>query len=96
MAPVPRTQEGPPSGIGSGRCFRSVDFVSDGHSKRIPIDKQPNDQIVHTFRFGEKGSRQNDVKMHAKAESLKSQHDTTSQRLVFHTELASMTRMVGH
>ena len=42
------------------------------------------------------GSRQNDVKMHAKTESLKSQHDTTSQRLVFHTELASMTRMVGH
>jgi hypothetical protein len=27
--------------------------VSDGHPKLIPIDKQPDDQIVHAFRFGE-------------------------------------------
>ena len=35
------------------RCFRSVDFMSDGHPKLISINKQPNDQIVHAFRFGE-------------------------------------------
>jgi hypothetical protein len=27
--------------------------MSDGHRKLIPINKQPNDQIVHALRFGE-------------------------------------------
>ena len=27
--------------------------MSDGHPKLIPINKQPDDQIVHAFRFGE-------------------------------------------
>src|SRR5262249_4964833 len=35
-----------------GRCFRSVDFVSDGHSKLIPVDKETNHQIVHAFHLG--------------------------------------------
>jgi len=26
--------------------------LSDGSSKRIPIDEQPNHQIVHLFRLG--------------------------------------------
>jgi hypothetical protein len=35
-----------------GRCFRSVDFGADRHSKHIPVDKKPNHHVVHAFHFG--------------------------------------------
>src|SRR5207245_5764188 len=34
-----------------GRCFRAVDFMSDGHPKLIPIDKETNHQVMHAFRL---------------------------------------------
>jgi hypothetical protein len=34
-----------------GRCFRAVDFMSDRYPKLIPIDKEPNHQVVHVFRL---------------------------------------------
>jgi hypothetical protein len=37
----------------SGRCFKSVDPVSDCSPKLVPIDEEPNHQIVHLFRLGE-------------------------------------------
>src|SRR6266568_5767407 len=37
----------------SGRCFKSVDSVSDCPPKLVPIDEEPDDQIVHLFRLGE-------------------------------------------
>ena len=40
----------------SGRCFRAVDFMSDGHPKLIPIDKETNHQVVHVFRLGKADS----------------------------------------
>src|SRR5262252_4025952 len=36
-----------------GRCFKSVDPVSDCSPKLVPIDEEPNHQIVHLFRLGE-------------------------------------------
>jgi hypothetical protein len=33
------------------RCFRSVDFASDCHSKFIPIDKEANHQVMHVIRL---------------------------------------------
>ncbi len=34
-----------------GRCFRSVDFVSEASSKFVAIDKEAKHQIVHRRRF---------------------------------------------
>src|SRR5262245_11342136 len=36
---------------GAGRCFRSVDFVSDASSKLVAIDEEAKHQIVHRRRF---------------------------------------------
>ena len=36
-----------------GRCFKAVDPVSEGKAKFIPIDEQPNHEIVHMLRLGE-------------------------------------------
>jgi hypothetical protein len=36
-----------------GRCFKSVDPVSDCSPKLVPIDEEPNHQIVHLLRLGE-------------------------------------------
>ena len=38
--------------MGLGRCFRSVDFTLDCHSKFISVDEESDDQIVHAFRLG--------------------------------------------
>jgi hypothetical protein len=35
------------------RCFKSVDSVSDCSPKLVPIDEEPDNQIVHLFRLGE-------------------------------------------
>jgi hypothetical protein len=35
----------------SGKCFRAVDVIADSHPKLIPIDEQPNHQIMHAFRL---------------------------------------------
>jgi hypothetical protein len=40
-------------GFTRGRCFKSVDPVSDCSPKLVPIDEEPNHQIVHLFRLGE-------------------------------------------
>ncbi len=37
----------------AGGCFKGVDLPSDGPSKLVAIDKEPNHQIVHTLRFRE-------------------------------------------
>jgi hypothetical protein len=34
------------------RCSKGVDPVLDCDTKLIPIDKEPNHQVVHTFRLG--------------------------------------------
>src|SRR5262249_42761145 len=41
-----------PVSSSKGRCFRSVDFVSDGHRKLISIDEETNHHVVHAFRLG--------------------------------------------
>ena len=42
-----------PTTVINGRCFKSVDPVSDCSPKLVPIDEEPNHQIVHLFRLGE-------------------------------------------
>jgi hypothetical protein len=39
--------------LGSGRCRKGVDHGSDESPKLVPIDKQPNHEIVHALRLGE-------------------------------------------
>jgi hypothetical protein len=51
------------------RCLKGVDSRSKEAPEFVAIDEQPNDEIVHALRLGKEGSGQNDVKMHAKAES---------------------------
>src|SRR5262249_10458250 len=41
-----------PAHCKGGRCFRVVDFLSDGSSKLIAIDEEPDHEIVHGRRFG--------------------------------------------
>ena len=41
------------AGAAFRRCFKSVDPVSDCSPKLVPIDEEPNHQIVHLFRLGE-------------------------------------------
>ena len=36
-----------------GGCFRGVDFLSECLPEFVPIDEEPNHQIMHTLRFGE-------------------------------------------
>src|SRR5262249_1996179 len=48
-----RVADGPRASLGmSGRCFRAVDAMSDGPSKLIAIDEQPNHQVVHALCLG--------------------------------------------
>jgi hypothetical protein len=37
--------------IKHGGCFRVVDLMLDGAPKLIPINEQPNHQIMHVLRF---------------------------------------------
>src|SRR5262245_15753838 len=41
-----------PRGASRTRMFHMCWALSDGSSKLIPIDEQPNHQIVHLFRLG--------------------------------------------
>jgi hypothetical protein len=36
-----------------GRCRKGVDYGSDEPPKLVPIDEQPNHEIVHVLRLGE-------------------------------------------
>jgi hypothetical protein len=36
-----------------GGCFRGVDLLLDGPPKFVPIDEEPNHQIMHALRLGE-------------------------------------------
>ena len=37
----------------AGRCFRSVDFISDASPTRIAVDEETDHQSMHGRRFGE-------------------------------------------
>src|SRR5262245_61601235 len=37
--------------ISARRCRKGVDHSSDGSAKLIPMDKQPDNKIVHAFRL---------------------------------------------
>jgi hypothetical protein len=37
----------------AGRCLIGVDHGSDEPFKLVPIDEQPNHEIVHALRLGE-------------------------------------------
>src|SRR5262245_58666761 len=49
---LPALANGCVKGMNSGRMFHMCWALSDGSSKLIPIDEQPNHQIVHLFRLG--------------------------------------------
>ena len=34
------------------KVCRAVDIASNGYPKLIPIDEEPDDEIVHTLRLG--------------------------------------------
>jgi hypothetical protein len=40
-----------PTVMGSGKCSKGAAFLSDEPSKLIPMNEEPNDQIVHVFRL---------------------------------------------
>ena len=38
--------------LAEGKVLYSCGFASNGHPKLVPVDEEPNDQIVHMFRLG--------------------------------------------
>ena len=42
-----------PASNATGRCLIGVDHGSDEPFKLVPIDEQPNHEIVHALRLGE-------------------------------------------